>query len=173
MIILVTGPLHSGKTTRVGALVDDLKAKGVPVAGYLSRAVLEQGVVAGYDLEVIRTGETIPFLRRPSADAAPAPDRAAGSFRFVPAGLERARAILRGSRPEEILVVDEVGPAEIDGRGIWPALEAAAGDPERMILLVVRESLIEPVRERLPGPSTAVSFDEGGAAMRLLEEMGP
>ena len=172
MVILLTGPVHSGKTTRVGLLVDELKAKDVPAAGYLSRAVIEGGAIAGYDLAVIGTGERTPFLRRPPGEGAGSPELAAGSFRFVPAGLERAREIVRRSRPEEILFIDEVGPAELAGRGVWPALEAVVGDPERMILLVVRESLIESVRERLPAPSTAVSFDEGGVGERLLEEMG-
>jgi nucleoside-triphosphatase THEP1 len=172
MVILITGPVHAGKTTRAGALVESLKAKGVPVEGYLSRAVIECGAIAGYDLDVIGTGERTPFLRKPAADDAAAPDLTAGSFRFVPAGLERARAIVRGGRPGAILVVDEVGPAEIAGRGVWPELEAVAGDPERMILLVVRESLAEAARNRLPGRTSVVGFDEEGAAGRVFEEMG-
>jgi len=172
MIILVTGPVHAGKTTRVRTLVERMAATGVPLAGYLSRAVREGSGIVGYDLEVVGTGETQPFLRRTEAGKSGRRDLEAGSFRFVPAGLNRAREIVRGSRAGGLLVVDEVGPAELEGRGIWPPLEAQLRDPERKLLLVVRDSLLETVLERLPGRPAVVRFDAEDAGERLLEEMG-
>lgn len=172
MVIILTGPVHSGKTTRVGALVDALKAKGVPLAGYLSRAVIEGGAVAGYDLEAVETGLRTALLRKRAADDPGPGELEAGSFRFEETGLRRARAIIEESGAGALLVVDEVGRAELEGRGVWPALEAVVREPDRRLLLVVRDSLRAELFSRLPGRPVVAGSDDAGLEERLAEEMG-
>jgi nucleoside-triphosphatase len=169
--IIVAGPLHAGKTTRVRALVEKLAARAVPLAGYLSPAVRSDDGIAGYDLEAIGTGERAPLLRRAAQERGGAPELTVGSFRFVPAGLERARDIVRGSGPGDLLVVDEVGPAELEGRGVWPALGPLLEDPRRSVLLVVRMSLADAFRRRLGGRPALVRTDEAYFEKRTLAEI--
>ncbi|MCJ7588300.1 MAG: nucleoside-triphosphatase [Candidatus Aminicenantes bacterium] len=172
MVIIIEGPLHAGKTTRVRVLVERLVSMQIPVSGYLSPSVNGADGIAGYDLEVIETGEVMSFLKRQSADDGDRGVSKVGSFRFIPEGLARAREILKRSAAEDCLVVDEVGPAELQGRGVWPELAPILADPCRFALLVVRESLAGDVLERVKGMNVVevLRFDEADLVGRVLKE---
>jgi len=146
----------------------------IPVSGFLSPAVAGADGIAGYNLEVIRTGEVMPFLKRRSAEDEDRESSSVGSFRFVPAGLARAREIVKKCAAEDCLVVDEVGPAELQGRGVWPELAPILADPGRFALLVVRESLAGDVLERVKGTNVVevLRFDAADLVGRVLKEMG-
>lgn len=145
MILVLTGPVGSGKTTFLKELLAKLQALGVPASGYLSPAVLVDGEPSGYDLLLVQSGRSVPFLRR----GGEAGWQAAGPYRFLPEGLETASSSILSSGPGTLLIVDEVGPAEFSGDGVWPALAEALKRPAVDCLLVVREALIEKLRHRL------------------------
>lgn len=174
MVFIVTGPLHAGKTARVRALVETIAARGVSLGGYLSRTLRNGDGITGYDLEILGAAVGGPLLRKAEGDGAGPRSLEAGSFQFVSTGLDRARDVLKKSRRGELLVVDEVGPAELDGRGVWPELSLLLADPGRISLLVVRESLVDGLRERLKdGVAVEVlRFDAAGLAARVLKEIG-
>ncbi len=92
----------------------------------------------GYDLAEIGTGRLRPYLRR---EGEPGVERI-GPYVFVPATLERARGIIRDAGSSGLLIVDEVGPLELRGGGLWPALRDALPRPAVTILLVVREEIL-------------------------------
>jgi nucleoside-triphosphatase THEP1 len=94
----------------------------------------------------------------------------AGPYVFVPATLERARAIIRDADPSGLLVVDEVGPLELAGGGLWPALRDVLRRQDRTTLLVVREEILAGLSAAL-APVVPVVFDVRDAGdRRLLEE---
>jgi nucleoside-triphosphatase THEP1 len=89
---------------------------------------------------------------------------------FVPGSLERARALIRGAAPEALLVVDEVGPLELGGGGLWPVLREALGRQDRTFLLVVREEVRAGLGAAV-APLVPVVFDVRDAGdLRLLDE---
>jgi nucleoside-triphosphatase len=145
MILVVSGAVHSGKTTFLKNLVSTREALRLPFCGYLSPSVMVEGELAGYDLLDIRTRRTTPFLR--TEGKADWPN--VGPYFFLPAGLEAATSIIRGRKPGEILIVDEVGPMELSGRGVWPALKEALLKPPVHCLLVVRKPLLTDLRRKL------------------------
>lgn len=145
MILVLTGTVHSGKTTFLKHLLPRLKALRLPVYGYLSPLVVTAGKRAGYDLFDIRKRQSIPFLRTEGE----AGWQKVGPYFFLPGGLEAATAIILGHRPGGILVVDEVGPMELSGRGVWPALEKALAGPSFHCLLVVRKPLVGVLQRKL------------------------
>ncbi|MBC7360679.1 MAG: DUF2478 domain-containing protein [Candidatus Aminicenantes bacterium] len=159
MIFVLTGPVHSGKTTFLKKLVEKLKERGLQVAGYLSKQVVMGREIDGYDLIDLNSGKRQAFLRKSNfQDELPT-----GSFYFLPEGLRVAAAIIRSGVEAELLIVDEVGPAEISGNGIWPVLLAVIRQVD--CLLVVRDrylsdftSLIktEPVEIFRPGQTEQV-----------------
>lgn len=149
MILVLTGPVGSGKTTFLKELLPKLRARGVPVSGYLSPAVLVDGEPSGYDLLDVKSGRSIPFLRKRGE----AGWQTVGPYRFLPEGLEAASSSILGSGSGVLLIVDEVGPAEFSGEGFWPALAEALKRPSVDCLLVVRESLIDALSIRLEGRS--------------------
>jgi nucleoside-triphosphatase THEP1 len=125
MILILTGQVHAGKTTFLKNLLPVLKARGIPASGYLSLAVLEQGRTSGYDLFDISADKSVPF-----------------PYFFLPSGLRAAERKILDRPGEGWLIVDEVGPQELAGRGVWPALSAVLSRPDSDCLLVVRRPLL-------------------------------
>jgi len=154
MILVLTGVVHSGKTTFLKNFLPSLEALQLPVCGYLSPLVMVEGRAAGYDLFDIRKGQAIPFLRTEGEAGWPK----VGPYFFLPAGLEAAETAIRSHRPGEILIVDEVGPMELSGRGVWPALSEVLSRPSFDCLLVVRNSLLDGLKKRL-GKTPVHVFD--------------
>ena len=139
MIFVLSGPVHGGKTTFLERSLARWAACGLPFGGYLSVAVTGASGATGYDLLELRTGCRHPYLRR---EGKPDAERI-GPFFFVPETLELARSIIRDADPLEFLVVDEVGPLELLGGGLWPALREALSRPGMRCLLVARKEILE------------------------------
>jgi nucleoside-triphosphatase THEP1 len=154
MILVLTGPVHGGKTTFLERSLARWAARGITAGGFLSVAVTGTGGATGYDLLELRTGCGYPYLRREGKSGA---DRI-GPFFFVPETLELARSIVREADPRELLIVDEVGPLELLGGGLWPALREALSRPGLRCLLVVREEILEDVVAAI-APGVPLVFD--------------
>jgi len=166
MVLVLTGPVHGGKTGFLERAVPVWTARGLACAGFLSPAAVEAPGGPGYDLVEIPTARRHPYLRR---QGPPEAERI-GPYVFVPETIARARAIIRASRPETLLVVDEVGPLELGGDGLWPALREALGRQDRTVLLVVREGILPGLAAAL-APLVPVVFDVRDAEdRRLLDE---
>ncbi|MGB8953351.1 MAG: nucleoside-triphosphatase [Candidatus Aminicenantales bacterium] len=138
-IYILTGKVHSGKTTFVKKTVKELKEKGIAVEGFLSERMTGDEKGQGYDLIDLSREKPVPFIRTSGQPEWPQ----IGPYFFDPRGLAEAQKIIRGSRRADLLVVDEVGPLELGGRGLWPALEGELFRPSKKILLVIRESLLK------------------------------
>jgi nucleoside-triphosphatase THEP1 len=143
-VLVLTGPVHSGKTTFLKGAAAFWDLAGFSIGGFLNETCLAGGKVQGYDLFDLRDRVSVPFLRTAGG---PGWQRV-GGFSLVPGGLERAEDILARDIEADILVVDEVGPLELAGRGIWPALSAALSAGARC-LCVVRTSVLEGFRAKM------------------------
>jgi nucleoside-triphosphatase THEP1 len=151
-IYVLTGPVHSGKTTFLAGAAARWKASGLDVGGFLSVARPGDGCDQGYALVDLRDGASAPFLTQEGEPEWPS----VGPYRFFPQALERAKDILRRDRDADVLVVDEVGPAELDEGGLWPALAEALASGARC-LCVVREEILEEFRAKI-GPRKSMVF---------------
>ncbi len=161
MIVVLSGPVHAGKTTLLERATALWTARGLICAGFLSPAVTDEAGEGGYDLVELPTGRRRPYLRRRGPEGA----ERVGPYVFVPETLERARAIIRAAGAAEPLVVDEVGPLELEGGGLWPALRPALEPAGRGLLLVVRETLVGDLAARL-APAVPAVFDVRHAGVR-------
>ena len=169
MVLVLTGPVHGGKTTFLEGAVPVWAGRGLACAGFLSPAVADAAGTQGYDLLEIGTDRRRPYLRR---QGPPGAERI-GPYSFVPDALERARSIIRESGPAGLLVVDEVGPLELAGGGLWPALRDALKRQDRTFLLVARADILAGLTAAL-APLVPVVFDVRDAADRkLLDERLP
>jgi len=139
MILVLSGPVHGGKTTFLERSLARWAARGLAPGGFLSIAVTGESGATGYDLLELKTGRRHPYLRR---EGKPDAERI-GPFFFVPSTLELARTIIREADPPELLIVDEVGPLELLGGGLWPALREALSRSSMRCLLVAREEILE------------------------------
>jgi nucleoside-triphosphatase THEP1 len=166
MVIVLTGPVHAGKTTFLERACRRWSERGLSCAGFLSPAVTDADGGSGYDLLELPGGVRRPYLRRRKEPGA----ERTGPFVFVAGALERARSILRDSGPAGLLIVDEVGPLELRGGGLWAALSEAARRPERTALLVVRDAIVGELFAAL-APLVPVVFDvRDPEDRRLLDE---
>jgi len=172
-VLVLTGPIHSGKTSFLKGAAVFWDLAGLSVGGFLNEARLDVGRVMGYDLFDLRGGESVPFLR---TEGGPGWQRV-GGFSLAPGGLERAESILARDLGADILVVDEVGPLELAGCGIWPALSAALSAGARC-LCVVRTAILDEFRAKM-GKRRIGLFRHGdpdvleGLTRRIFEETGP
>ena len=139
MIFILTGPVHSGKTTLLERVVHEFRKNKVMVDGFLSKALREGQEVTGYDLFDLREGSSIPLLRTTGEKEW----QRVGSFFFHPPGLDKAKRIILRSKDADFSVVDEVGPLELSGKGYWPALKQVLFPPQAAYLIVVREKILE------------------------------
>lgn len=156
-LYILTGPVHSGKTSFLAAGIGEGLGKGARTLGYLSPAVWEAGSHAGYDLLPLAEGKATPFLRRGPGPGGPT----AGPYHFIPGSLEAALEIIRRAGEGMTLIVDEIGPLELEGGGVGPAVEEALARRKSPTLLVIREGLVEPFQARIPDLATAVVFGVG------------
>lgn len=163
MVLVLTGPVHGGKTSLLARSLPAWRARGLVCHGFLSPAASD-GSGDGYDLLEIGPDLRRPFLRTRGEAAA----ERVGPFVFVPESLDRARAILLAAPPDGLLVVDEVGPLELEGGGLWPALRDALAGRRGPSLLVVRAAILDEVAARLiPAPPIVVDVRDPDAGALL------
>jgi nucleoside-triphosphatase THEP1 len=153
VIVVYTGPVRSGKTTALRARFGgDASADGLlaPDAGG-RRHVLR-----------LATGEARPLEADAPADAV-----TVGRFTFDGAVFAWARSGLLAAcaAAPATVVVDEVGPLELDGRGLEPAVGAAVrlglAGPTRVVL-VVRDTLLDRLMDRYRVGAEARIVRHGG-----------
>jgi nucleoside-triphosphatase THEP1 len=74
----------------------------------------------------------------------------AGPFRFMPEGILFGRNALSSARMrnDNLIVVDEVGPMELEGGGWAPELDRLTGDGKNVMMWAVREHLVTDVCAR-------------------------
>ncbi len=155
MVLVLAGPVRAGKTSFLERVLPVWAGRGLELRGFLSPAVTDESGARGYDLVEIGTGRRRPYLRR----AGEAGAERTGPYAFVAETLERARSILRvAGPPGGVLVVDEVGPSELGGGGLWPALCEALRRPEETLLLVAREGILPELAAAL-APAVPVVCD--------------
>jgi len=136
---ILTGPVHSGKTTLLKNIVSSLKEKDLSIDGYLSEAIWENKELIGYNLLDLKDRQYHPFIRKQGQQDW----QRIGPFFFLPGTLDIAKKIIRRSEKVDLCLVDEVGPLELKGKGVWPALKDALLFPNPHLLLAVRDSILK------------------------------
>jgi nucleoside-triphosphatase THEP1 len=168
MIYILTGPVHCGKTTFLTEIVRSLREKGFEIGGFLSVAIWNGEERTGYDLYDLAEEEQIPFIRARGKRAW----QRIGSYFFIPDGLERARNILLRTRGADFLVVDEVGPLELSGAGLWPVLKDVICNCGMDCLLVVRKSILSDFLGILSGLDVKVfHVQDQDIFARMMDEL--
>lgn len=147
MIHILTGRVDSGKTALIEQVINNLDPLKKRFSGFLTKKVYEGDQFIGYDLFDLKQREACPFIRM----TLPAGKEQIGRFYFLPSGLEKAIRIILRHQIIDYLIVDEVGPLELAGRGLWPALSQQLRRAGFRGLLVIRIGLVEPFMDLLRG----------------------
>jgi nucleoside-triphosphatase len=145
MLYLVCGGRGAGKTTFCQFVADAARSAGWDVAGILSLARYENDFRAALDAQDLRSGETRLLATR-------RPERLPGElgWDFEAATLSWGADLLSAACPCDLLVVDELGPLELErGQGWTSAFPALASGGYRVALAVIRPHLLLPAIEKL------------------------
>lgn len=142
-VIIITGGIGEGKTTFVKNLCNNLKEDNIQVGGLVAERVMKDSLTTGYDLVSIETGERFVFLRKGeecSGDTV-------GKFSICSDALDKGKRILvsLAAEPAKISVIDEIGIMEMEGRGWADSLESLMLKMENLVIIVVRDYLVEKV----------------------------
>jgi nucleoside-triphosphatase THEP1 len=116
-IDILTGQVQSGKTTLLRKITLELEEKGIGVGGYLNLSVYEKSLLIGYDLYDLKKKTKHPFLRKRGQRNW----EKIGPYSFFPKTLQQAKSIILQTNSIDICVIDEIGPYELEGKGLWPA----------------------------------------------------
>jgi len=156
MRVILTGDRQQGKSTLCRKLAAELREAGLSVGGVVTERKQNRNEVSliAHDL----LDETAAILARTDWKIK---GQQQGPFVFSPEGLYLGiKAIGKGMR-QDLLVIDEIGPLEMSGRGFFPALHAIR--KARQVLLVIRPTLIAHFME-------ALKLDDSYQIIILTEE---
>lgn len=147
-VVVLTGERGIGKTTICGETVALARARGCECGGILTRT---HG--ADRHVEDVRSGEVRRLTARLDAESGVVQ----GRFRFDRSALRWASAVVAGSVPCDLLVIDEIGPLEVErDRGWAAAFDVLHGGGFRLAIAVIRPELVTPAQLRLPVSARAV-----------------
>jgi len=141
--LLVVGEPGSGKTSWCREYIGRRRESGSSVGGILSPSIEKQGQRVGSNALDLITGQEIPFARL-SCHRCFKGGEMVGDYTISRDGILFAcGAIERAVGNKcDLVVIDEVGPLELRGKGLMPAVELALTSPVN-VLIVVRSSLKE------------------------------
>ena len=141
--IILTGNRALGKSTVCAAVVDGARRMGYSCAGILTLTN-----AGGRDVVDAATGQRRPLTWSPGQGSVVIQ----GRFRFSADAITWAERVLSRAVPCDLLVVDEIGPLEMErGEGWVSALDVLRDGLYALALAVVRPGLLLPAREALRG----------------------
>jgi len=158
-VVIVTGTIGEGKTAWLAKLSGLLREKGVRVGGILALRIVEDGVTTGYDISDIGSGKRTPFLRHTGSET-----MGVDRFTMNDAGFIAGRNALdpANNKGNDVVIVDEVGPLELRGRGWSEVLGGLLNETSATVIIAVRKTLTEAVIEQF-GLEGALILDVAGA----------
>ncbi|HRY98192.1 MAG TPA: nucleoside-triphosphatase [Bacteroidales bacterium] len=170
-VVLVTGEAGQGKTTFLLQLFTILRKEGIKTQGLVLKRILDGNQVQGYDLLLLGSERSLPFLRV----ATEGQTADIGRFRIATEGLETGLEHLRSTpcRNAEILIMDEIGRLEMRGGGWDPVLQQFPMTGGPLLVASVRDTFLEEITSHYSlSPSYIVNAgkeDPGPLAMKLAQ----
>ncbi|MEA3462996.1 MAG: nucleoside-triphosphatase [Bacteroidota bacterium] len=145
-IYVVTGKVQGGKTCFLTELVELLKKRKILLCGFLCPGTFDLGERSGFRLKNVETGKEVPM----ASVKATAHWVKYRKFWFNPEAFKHGKEWIRECLRQkvQIIVIDEVGPMELEGSGWSELLEDISQAPIPVQLWSVRENLLEDVIQR-------------------------
>jgi nucleoside-triphosphatase THEP1 len=168
-IFVLSGKVQGGKTTLLSRLTHEFRKERVSLCGFLCEGAFSGGLRSGFTLVNLQNGSRYPL-------ATVVKNEGWNRFRrfyFNPESLkEGERMVLDGLRRNaELVVLDEVGPMELEGKGWSPLLQVLQRNYHTVQLWVVRDSVIEVATERWNIPVENVYSIPGDGEETTMNEL--
>ncbi|HVN58731.1 MAG TPA: nucleoside-triphosphatase [Bacteroidales bacterium] len=145
-IIIITGEIHQGKTTLANKTVLRLKEENFRVGGFLSPGVNNDKGRVGFRLYDIDTAEQYELCSTEGRGYG----IKTGKYSFNPETINTGSHILdpENSKDKQLIVIDEIGPLELSGKGWYHAIERLCLYSTVTQLWVVRKKLLDRVTRK-------------------------
>ncbi len=143
VIFILTGKVNEGKTNFAMQVAEKLKQKGLSPSGFFSIGNTNDQSREAYSLRDIQTG-----MQKELCSFEPGKNKVrVGRFYFDEKGIEFGREVILESlnQKNDLLVIDEIGPLEINDQGWAPAIEAVIKSQPIPQLWIVRKRLLKPI----------------------------
>lgn len=165
LVKIISGIQNSGKTTLASTLEAEYREKGFLTAGFIADAEYTQGRKDTYYYRDLKTG------RREMAVSAVKPIDSKGwirhdfsRFYFSDRAFSFAENLLLEAVSSEnkiladYIFIDELGPLELDGGGLFNVVQRIIGCFHGTICLVIRESLVQSLSDKLGLKSESIEI---------------
>ncbi len=142
-ITIIQGERGEGKTTFVKSIVKYLKRENILVGGILAEGFWKEGVRDRFQLVDLKTNSKLAYCQREKKETW----EKVAQFYVNPKGQEFGDQLLKKTNLQglDFVVIDEVGPFELEGKGWTKAIHNLIEGTNLPMLWVVRNSLVEEV----------------------------
>jgi len=166
-LVGIYGASGCGKTRFVEAIVRYVTNRGFRCRGVFSPAIFEEGVKTGIAAQLIPGGESRQLARLAQAGDI----HVFGKWRMFPETMAWALDYLQANSYSDLLVIDELGPYEVEQGLGWAAILPRLGNiPSKVTLITYRPSLQTYFGKRYPG-MIAFDLEQAGAAEKATREI--
>ncbi len=146
-VVIITGAIGEGKTSFAASVVSLLKGKGMPVSGLLSIGIQSKGKRTGFELKSLSDNDSILLCSTNKNQSW----LNFGRYSFNPEALQKGREIIVNASFQDekiVLMIDEVGPLEINGHGWAEGIEKSLSAQNILHCWVVRRSLVQQIARK-------------------------
>jgi nucleoside-triphosphatase THEP1 len=168
MFALLIGDHREGKTSACRRLAQQARALGLSVGGIIQPAVYQADVCIGYEVVDLASGRSARLAAVGTGGV-----EHVGRFQFFAEGLAFGKAAIRGaaSGHPQLVIVDEVGPLELAGKGWSEQLDELLAGRER------QHAVVPPAEVDLVQPPGQLTGSPGGVMLwsvrrKLAAEIG-
>ena len=147
-LLFVTGRPGVGKTTLILKIADELREEGYAVGGMITREVREEGRRTGFEIIDLLSNKRdfLAHINQPSGPRV-------GKYRvnLVALSLIGAWSIRRALEKADVIVIDEVGPMELNSEEFKSAVKKALDSSKLVIGTIhyrISSSLIKEISSR-------------------------
>ncbi len=143
-ITIISGETRSGKTTYLKNLLQKLKRDNtsLKIGGIIAHGIDKDGKRLGFEIEDVGTGKKMLLSNNIKEDG----NLRVGRFYFKQSGLKFGRdVLLKAIEESDLLIIDEIGPFELRGKGWFDIIELAMQKDNMDMIWVVRKSLLTDV----------------------------
>lgn len=147
-VLILTGPIGSGKTTLCLDLIEPLKKADLVVHGIVTPPVIVNGNKVGIDLVDLQSGKKKRFACLKESVST---GLSTGKWSFDADVMNWGNQTLGHATPCQVLIVDELGPLEFEREiGFQNGIAAIDSGDFSVALVVIRPSFITAAKQRWP-----------------------
>lgn len=139
VIFIITGEQGEGKTNALFKLINLLKKSGLTMKGFCAPGEWEKGLRSRFYLNDINSKTTMVLCQNIPENGF----KQMGRFFFNPETISSGERLIDEAKPNELIVIDEIGRFEMQSK-IWgPVLEKKLMENSNPLLLTMRKQFLD------------------------------